>query len=60
MVHATRELEGTDGRGGGSIEDDLARDLNPTWWPFLLVSLGLFALTRVASKLPRSLDYPQS
>lgn len=60
MVHATRELGGTDGRGGGGIEEDIARDLNPTWLPFLLVALGLLSLTRVASRLPRSLDYPQS
>ena len=39
MVHAKRELGG-DGDGDQGIEDDIARDLNPTWWPFLLLSVG--------------------
>lgn len=62
MVHAKQELGGDkDGDGGsGGIEDDIARDLNPTWWPFLLLSVGLCVLARTSSKLPRSLDNPRS
>lgn len=56
MVQGTRDLNGHHGSG---IEKVLARDLNPTWWPFMFISLGLCVFGYTCSKLPRSLDNPR-
>ena len=58
MVHATRTMVHEEDDGG--IEFDVARVFPPTWWPFVCVSLGFFALAWQTSSLPRSLDIPRT
>jgi MFS family permease len=64
MVHATRTLGAGDAksREKGSVgftEYDVAEALPPTWWPFALLSACFFLLSRMAAKMPRSLDAPR-
>ena len=63
MVHAARTLTG-DGAGDGDrrkngFEYDVAEAVPPTWWPFALLSTCFFLLSRMAAKMPRSLDAPR-
>ena len=63
MVHAARTLTG-DGAGAGEdrkngFEYDVAEAVPPTWWPFALLSTCFFLLSRMAAKMPRSLDAPR-
>ena len=55
MVHATRKLvrERNEGDGEG-FEFDVAEAVPPTWWPFVLLSLCFFALSRGAARMPKS------
>ena len=67
MVHAARtfagdrngdeEPSGDDGSDG--FEHDVAEAVPPTWWPFALLSTCFFLLSRMAAKMPRSLDAPR-
>lgn len=61
MVHATRKLvrERNEGDGEG-FEFDVAEAVPPTWWPFVLLSLCFFALSRGAARMPKSLDNPRT
>jgi hypothetical protein len=64
MVHAARTLTG-DGAGEGDrrkngFEYDVAEAVPPTWWPFALLSTCFFLLSRMAAKMPRSLDAPRA
>ena len=61
MVHATRKLvrEREEGDGEG-VEFDVAEAVPPTWWPFVLLSLCFFALSRGAARMPKSLDNPRT
>ena len=65
MVHAARTLTGDkNGAGDGDrrkngFEYDIAEAVPPTWWPFALLSTCFFLLSRMAAKMPRSLDQPR-
>ena len=58
MVHATRETVHKEDDGG--VEFDVARTFPPTWWPFVVIAAGFFALAWQTSSLPRSLDSPRT
>lgn len=67
MVHAARTFAG-DGNGdettsgddgSDGFERDVAEAVPPTWWPFALLSTCFFLLSRMAAKMPRSLDAPR-
>ena len=57
MVHAARTLTG-DSRENG-LEHKVAETVPPTWWPFALLSTCFFLMSRMAAKMPRSLDAPR-
>ena len=57
MVHIERLAARS---GGGGAIGAAARDVNPTWWPFVALSAGFLALAAFARRLPTSLDTPRS
>ena len=52
--HELMEIEETRDK-----EYDVAEAVPPTWWPFALLSTCFFLLSRMAAKMPRSLDAPR-